>query len=903
MSNIRIDFTTNSATLEKDLKRLQDAMSNVAKSSNGVKDSLKEQESQVKKTSASTINFSKQATEAVAKQTSAFSFLGDKLKSVTGDLIALGGAYLSFRGLVSVVSNITEFNKAISEIQTIAKVSSPRLAEIRDQIISVSQATGKDSASVARTFYQIQSAGITDTAKAMNVLTNSTKLAIGGLANVETTVNAVTKSLAVYGAGVTDSAEITDILFKAVELGQTRLEDLASSLPNVLGLAKTLGLTFAQVTGAVSAFSNRAGSTAEAVTQLRSVFAGIIDGQQRAKQILGDNAGLFSIQALQAKGLAGFLRDLSVATGGSSEKIKELFGRIEAVSGVLGGASDNFNQLDQIIKEVGKSAGSTDDAFFVVSQNIDFQLTKLTNTIKNIPLIVLGISGEDVVATVFASINKILSATLNNFNTFKNFIIATLTTIAIAGFGKFFAQIKIGFTNLAYNLSVFRGQVAIAMNGATMSTKAFVIGVKTAITSVSALKSTLTFGLSIALDFLIFKFLEIKDAVGGFGNVASLFGTYFELGVEKARQALIGMQIAVIETVNKVGSDIQGIADILGLDVKVGTVGIEKIAELNAQLNESKMLAELSSAEIETLFANAEEGATSTANAMLTAFGESPSLVPETMGENTINDLKSIEDQVKILKEENRLIEKERMTLERDEDFAFLQERLGTEQALRDVAQKQALARFGQQKKAELDIDKKVLEEKKKIALADVRFSELSGKEKLAQTANTLQLALALTSSAGKKFFAIGKAVALSESIVSGVLAVQKALASAPPPLNLINASLIGATTALNTAKIASSKPPAFRTGGIVAGVPDGGADSVTANLSPREMVLTRAQQSTLFARLQSGDVGNDGGGNVLQAIQQLTNAISSRPIQVEINGRQVAMAVRDQIKSGVSFA
>ena len=80
-----------------------------------------------------------------------------------------------------------------------------------------------------------------------------------------------------------------------------------------------------------------------------------------------------------------------------------------------------------------------------------------------------------------------------------------------------------------------------------------------------------------------------------------------------------------------------------------------------------------------------------------------------------------------------------------------------------------------------------------------------------------------LSRSENKKLAAIGKAAAIAQATIDGVLAVQKALASAPPPVNYALAAAVGVATAANVAQIAGV---GFMTGGEFTVGGSGGADS-----------------------------------------------------------------------------
>lgn len=104
-----------------------------------------------------------------------------------------------------------------------------------------------------------------------------------------------------------------------------------------------------------------------------------------------------------------------------------------------------------------------------------------------------------------------------------------------------------------------------------------------------------------------------------------------------------------------------------------------------------------------------------------------------------------------------------------------------------------------------------------------------------------------LSSSGNKKLALIGKAAAVAQATIDGVMAVQKALASAPPPLNFALAAAAGVAAAVNVAKIVSTPVGNYATGGqFMVGGKDGiDANNINMNVTKGERVTveTAAQQ------------------------------------------------------------
>jgi hypothetical protein len=100
-----------------------------------------------------------------------------------------------------------------------------------------------------------------------------------------------------------------------------------------------------------------------------------------------------------------------------------------------------------------------------------------------------------------------------------------------------------------------------------------------------------------------------------------------------------------------------------------------------------------------------------------------------------------------------------------------------------------------------------------------------------------------LANSENKKLAAIGKAAAIAQATIDGVLAVQKALASVPPPYNFAVAAAVGAVAAVNVAKIAG-----FEKGGWTG---PGARNKPAGIVHAEEMVIRKGPAADFRAELE----------------------------------------------------
>jgi hypothetical protein len=172
----------------------------------------------------------------------------------------------------------------------------------------------------------------------------------------------------------------------------------------------------------------------------------------------------------------------------------------------------------------------------------------------------------------------------------------------------------------------------------------------------------------------------------------------------------------------------------------------------------------------------------------------------------------------------------------------------------------------------EVEVKRAMIAEEKRIAA-----------ERIANQASTFATIATLASANNKGLAAIGKAAAITQIAIDTPVAISRALAAFPPPFNFAAAGLVGAAMAAQAARVAGVQ---FENGGIV-GQSNGasaGADNRVATIRDGELILNSSQQKTLFDAINSGNLG---GGQII----------------VQIDGREIAHAVRSQIQGGFRLA
>ena len=247
--------------------------------------------------------------------------------------------------------------------------------------------------------------------------------------------------------------------------------------------------------------------------------------------------------------------------------------------------------------------------------------------------------------------------------------------------------------------------------------------------------------------------------------------------------------------------------------------------------------------------------------------------------------LQAMEDDFKLQKIESEDLGLAEEQLKTNEKLQRIKDALGEEEALRIGAEVNALQRQNKFTEARKKIDKAYSKSKNILDKKDVEYTKKIEKEKflirqnkLRASADLLTAFSQLAATQGKKGFAMAKALALASIPINTASAIMNALAMQPPSwANVAAAVAAGVTGAAQLATVMSSKPPAFEQGGIVEGSSFTG-DKITARVNSGELILNQAQQDVV------------------------ADKINGQPIIIEINGREIARAVKDEIDSGFSL-
>lgn len=350
---------------------------------------------------------------------------GIKANSLTGKIAKLGKsmAAISAAGAVmlgalgAVTASAAEFEQGLAKVSTLYGDVSVNTNKLSNDILALSSSSGIAATELNEALYESLSSGIPaseDMAEAVQFIEKSTKLARAGFADMATVVDATTGVLNAYRMDVSETDKIHKILMQTQNYGKTTVAQLGQSLAGVTPIAASMGVSFEQVGASLSTLTSASIPTAEAVTQLKSLFAelgksGTIGQQALMKAADGTKYAGMTFQDMMKKGvpLSELLNLMANHAEKSGKKLLDLFGSIEAGNAALSLSGANTASYNKALTAMGETSDVVSSAYNKVTDTMSASLAKLKESF-NALFITVGLMFTPVIKVAGNVMSKVV---------------------------------------------------------------------------------------------------------------------------------------------------------------------------------------------------------------------------------------------------------------------------------------------------------------------------------------------------------------------------------------------------------------------------------------------------------------------------------------------------------------
>jgi TP901 family phage tail tape measure protein len=333
--------------------------------------------------------------------------MAEPLASAAGYVAKMDAALIALvvGGMALAIRESSEFNKSFALISTSVDASGKDLEKYRGDVLNYATTSVKSMADINGALYTAAQAGIKWT-DSLDFMRKSEELAVANNANLNTTVDLLTGTMNAYGYQVEDVGHLNDVFFTSTLIGKQTIDQLGQSMGNVVGIAAGFGVSFEQLSAAISTLTAKGMETAEAITAVKGVITTFVSPSKEAAAA-AESMGLnFSASSLKAKGFEGMLADVMKATGGSADKMAILFSEVRALNGAMQLTGDGMKFFNYAMDEVNKSAGSSAGAYEKMVNTFSNQSQMLANTAKAL-MVSIGTELEPMAARISGSFSDL----------------------------------------------------------------------------------------------------------------------------------------------------------------------------------------------------------------------------------------------------------------------------------------------------------------------------------------------------------------------------------------------------------------------------------------------------------------------------------------------------------------
>ena len=258
--------------------------------------------------------------------------IAGSLKGAGAELVAQSAPFAA--AFTAAAKTAMDFDEAMTNAHAVLGTASTDMQLLNDEILAIGTNSRAGPQAAAEAFYDIVG-GVSDASAHMAILEASIATAEAGSASLTGTTSALISVMNAYGFEAERAGFASDVLTSIVNAGVGTMDQFASALPKVSGLASTLNISFDELGGAMALITTGGASASEAATQLRGIMTMMLNPSADLAAVLADIGYESGTAAVEALGLAGTVQAIDEQMGGGAATAQLFGANVEALNGVL----------------------------------------------------------------------------------------------------------------------------------------------------------------------------------------------------------------------------------------------------------------------------------------------------------------------------------------------------------------------------------------------------------------------------------------------------------------------------------------------------------------------------------------------------------------------------------------
>ena len=301
----------------------------------------------------------------------------------------------------------SEYETAFAKVQTIMDKTQTSSEEMSSAIKALSNETGIAAAELSGSVYDAISA-TGDTANAVSLVGDASKLATAGFAESGDALSVLTTIMNAYGLSADEARNISDSLIMTQNRGVTTVGALAGSMGNAIATASAYSVDLNNLEASYISLTKAGISTEESTTYLSSMLKELGSANTKVAKIIKSETGKsFGQMMSDGASLADVFDILVKSVNGDSEALINLWSSAEAGKAANAIASQGIDYFRESLDALKNSTGTTESAYETMASTFEFQSKLIKTNWDN-----LGISIFDSLSGPMARVLKIVNGAM-----------------------------------------------------------------------------------------------------------------------------------------------------------------------------------------------------------------------------------------------------------------------------------------------------------------------------------------------------------------------------------------------------------------------------------------------------------------------------------------------------------
>jgi TP901 family phage tail tape measure protein len=272
-------------------------------------------------------------------------------------------------------------SRGIGEILSITQSMPQTNKDWERSIYEIANAYNFTLADTVEGLYQAISNQVAAGSDILTFMQSSAQFAKTTKSSIVQSVDLLSAAVNAFGYDASSTEHIAAVLFRTIELGRVRTEDMANTFGRVAATAALAGVTFEDLGAAIAQITVRGVKYERASTFIINVLNKMMKPSKQMQQIFAD-MGVTSGEALiKIHGLTGVIKLLADRVGYSASEVAEMFKDIRAVGGISLLTQD-AKKLQEVAEQLQKSSEYYNKAKTKIAETSGERMAKDLNKVR-----------------------------------------------------------------------------------------------------------------------------------------------------------------------------------------------------------------------------------------------------------------------------------------------------------------------------------------------------------------------------------------------------------------------------------------------------------------------------------------------------------------------------------------